>query len=35
MGIRHLEHFMRYDVPNGLSTVCLEQEVKNFQRLSS
>ncbi|CAO1410077.1 unnamed protein product [Diamesa hyperborea] len=32
MGIRHLEHFMRYDVPNGFSSVCLEQEIKKFQR---
>lgn len=34
MGIRHLEHFMKYDVPNGLCTVYLEEEIKNFQRLS-
>ena len=33
MGIRHLEHFMTYDVPHGFHNVWLEEEIQNFERL--
>lgn len=31
MGIRHLETFMRKNVPNGFVAVSLEKEIKLFQ----